>query len=66
MGTLDGLRFVATLIGGGFLVYAALSLLKGTLYDRAPRSSQRSSRAPADSEYVWHTSEGVPGREVDP
>jgi spore maturation protein SpmA len=29
----DGLRVVATLIGGGFLVYAAVAVLRGTLYD---------------------------------
>ena len=33
MGTLEGLRIVATVIGGGFLVYAALAVFRGTLYD---------------------------------
>lgn len=33
MGTLEGLRLVATLIGGGFLVYAARAVFRGTLYD---------------------------------
>jgi hypothetical protein len=29
----EGLRVIATLIGGGFLVYAAVAVLRGTLYD---------------------------------
>ena len=33
MGSREGLRIVATLIGGGFLVYAAVAVLNGTLYD---------------------------------
>jgi len=33
MGTLEGLRIVATVIGGGFLGYAALAVFRGTLYD---------------------------------
>jgi hypothetical protein len=33
MGTRDGLRLIATLIGGGFLVYAAVAVLRETLYD---------------------------------
>ena len=33
MGTPEGLRVIATLIGGGFLAYAALSVFRGTLYD---------------------------------
>jgi hypothetical protein len=33
MGTLEGLRIVASLIGGGFLVYAVLAVFRGTLYD---------------------------------
>ena len=32
MGTADGLRVVATLIGG-FVAYAVLAVLRGTLYD---------------------------------
>ena len=33
MGTREGLRVIATLIGGGFLVYAAMAVLRGNLYD---------------------------------
>lgn len=33
MGTREWLRLIATLVGGGFLVYAALAVLRGTLYD---------------------------------
>ena len=44
MGTLDGLRLVATLIGGGFLVYAALSLFRGTLYDADEGRIDREAR----------------------
>ena len=33
MDTRDGLRVIATLIGGGFLIYAALVVARGTLYD---------------------------------
>ena len=33
MGTREGLRLIATLIGGGFLVYAAVAVLRGTVYD---------------------------------
>ena len=33
MGTREGLRIIATLIGGGFLVYAVMAVLRGTLYD---------------------------------
>jgi hypothetical protein len=33
MGSREGLRVIATLIGGGFLVYAALTVVRGTLYD---------------------------------
>ena len=33
MGTRDGLRFIASLIGGGFLIYAAIAVFTGTLYD---------------------------------
>jgi hypothetical protein len=29
----EGLRVIATLIGGGFLIYAALTVVRGTLYD---------------------------------
>jgi hypothetical protein len=29
----SGLRIIATLIGGGFLVYAAVAVVRGTLYD---------------------------------
>ena len=33
MGTREGLRVIATLIGGGFLTYAAMAVFSGTLYD---------------------------------
>ena len=33
MDTREGLRLIATLIGGGFLVCAAVAILRGTLYD---------------------------------
>jgi hypothetical protein len=33
MGTQDGLRVLATLIGGGFLLYTARAVFRGTLYD---------------------------------
>lgn len=33
MGTEAGLRAVATLVGGGFVGYAILAVLRGTLYD---------------------------------
>jgi hypothetical protein len=33
MGTGEGLRLIATLIGGGFLMYAAVAVLRGTVYD---------------------------------
>ena len=33
MGTREGLRLIATLIGGGVLIYAAVAVLRGTVYD---------------------------------
>ena len=33
MGTREGLRVIATLIGSGFIAYAAMAVLRGTLYD---------------------------------
>jgi spore maturation protein SpmA len=33
MGIREGLRLIATLIGGGFLIYAAVAVLRGALYD---------------------------------
>ena len=33
MGTREALRFIATLIGGGFPIYAAMAVVRGTLYD---------------------------------
>ena len=33
MGTEAGLRFVATIVGGGFVVYAIAGMFRGTLYD---------------------------------
>jgi hypothetical protein len=33
MGTEGGLRFVATIVGGGFVGYAIVAMFRGTLYD---------------------------------
>jgi hypothetical protein len=33
MGAQEGLRVITTLSGGGLLVYAALAVVRGTLYD---------------------------------
>ena len=44
MGTQAGLRLIATLIGGGFLVYAVLSVLRGTLYDVDDGQVDRTAR----------------------
>jgi spore maturation protein SpmA len=33
MDTQEGLRLIATLVGGGFLVCAAVAVFRGTLYD---------------------------------
>jgi hypothetical protein len=33
MDTREGLPLIATMVGGGFLVYAAVVVLRGTLYD---------------------------------
>jgi hypothetical protein len=33
MDTREGLRILATLIGGAFLVFAAIAIFRGTLYD---------------------------------
>ena len=44
MGTREGLRVIATLIGGGFLTYAAIAVLVGTLYDVDDGRVDRASR----------------------
>ena len=44
MGTREGLRVVSTLIGGGFLVYVAVAVLRGTLYDADDGRVNRSTR----------------------
>jgi hypothetical protein len=44
MGAREGLRIIATLIGGGFLVYAALAVVRGTLYDVEDGRVDRSAR----------------------
>ena len=44
MGTREALRIIATLVGGGFLVYAAVSVLKGSLYDVDDGHVDRTSR----------------------
>ena len=33
MGTEEGLRFVSTIVGGGFVGYAIVAMFRGTLYD---------------------------------
>ena len=33
MGSQEGLRLIATLIGGGVLIYVAVAVFRGTLYD---------------------------------
>ena len=33
MGTEDGLRAVSTIIGGGFVLYALVAAVRGSLYD---------------------------------
>ena len=42
--TAMGLRLIATLIGGGFLIYAAVAVLRGTLYDVDDGQVDRSAR----------------------
>jgi hypothetical protein len=44
VGTREGLRVIATLIGGGFLVYAVLAVVRGTLYDVDDGHVDRSAR----------------------
>jgi len=44
MGAREGLRVIATLIGGGFLVYAALAVVRGTLHDVEDGRVDRSAR----------------------
>jgi hypothetical protein len=42
--TASGLPLIATLIGGGFLIYAAVAVLRGTLYDVDDGHVDRSAR----------------------
>ena len=44
MDTREGLRIIATLIGGGFLVYAVLAVVRGTLHDVDDGHVDRSAR----------------------
>ena len=44
MGAREGLRIIATLIGGVVLVYAALAIVRGTLYDVEDGRVDRSVR----------------------
>ena len=44
MGTREGLRVIATLIGVGFLVYAVLAVVRGTLHDVDDGRVDRSAR----------------------
>ena len=44
MATQEGLRVITTLIGGGFLAYAALVVVRGTLYDVDDGRVDRSAR----------------------
>jgi len=44
MSAREGLRVIATLIGGGFLVYAALAVVRGTVYDVDDGSVDRRAR----------------------
>jgi hypothetical protein len=44
VGTREGLRVIATLMGGGFLVYAVLAVVRGTLHDVDDGRVDRSAR----------------------
>jgi hypothetical protein len=44
MATREGLRVIATLIGGGLLAYAVLVVARGTLYDVDDGRVDRSAR----------------------
>jgi hypothetical protein len=44
MGTEGGLRAVATLVGGGFVVYALVAALRGTFYDADDGLIERAMR----------------------
>ncbi len=44
MGAREGFRIIATLIGGGFLGYALLAVVRGTLYDVEDGRVDRSAR----------------------
>ncbi len=44
MGAREGFRIIATLIGGGFLGYAFLAVIRGTLYDVEDGRVDRSAR----------------------
>jgi hypothetical protein len=40
----EGLRVIATVIGGGFLIYAAIAVFNGTLYDADEGRVDRAAR----------------------
>jgi hypothetical protein len=44
MCTENGIRVIATLFGGGFLMYAAAAVFRGTLYDPEDGHVNRSDR----------------------
>ena len=44
MGSREALRVIATLFGGGFLVYAVVAILRGTLYDVDDGQVDRATR----------------------
>jgi hypothetical protein len=44
MSTREGLRVIATLIGGGLLVYAALAVVRAKVYDVDDGSVERRAR----------------------
>jgi hypothetical protein len=52
MGTLEGLRIIATLIGGGFLIYAVLAVFRGTCTTWTRDASTRRP-APSPSGSRW-------------
>ena len=44
MGTQEGLRAVATMIGGGFLVYALVAVVRGRFWDSDEGIIERETR----------------------
>jgi hypothetical protein len=44
VGAREGLRIIATLIGGGVLVYAVLAIVRGTVYDVEDGHVERRAR----------------------